>query len=108
MISKKVSIGKVSNRGGPGRAQVLIQHWRWLQVNGTKQQAASCKQQAASLTRKNYNDIGYYKIKKARKYEQTKNFDKSLALARAARLKLQATSRKLQATSGKLDKKKLQ
>ena len=34
-----------------------MQHWRWLQVNGTKQQAASCKRQAlASLTRKNYND----------------------------------------------------
>ena len=27
---------------------ILINHWRWLQVNGTKQQAASCKLQAAS------------------------------------------------------------
>ena len=53
----------MSNKGGPGRAQVLIQHWRWLQVNGTKQQAASCKRQAASLTRKNYNVIKSYKLK---------------------------------------------
>jgi len=36
---------------------ILINHWRWLQVNGTKQQAASCKLQAASLTRKNYRSI---------------------------------------------------
>jgi hypothetical protein len=37
---------------------VLINHWRWLEANGYKQQAASCKRQAASLTRKHYNDIG--------------------------------------------------
>jgi len=53
----------MSNKGGLERAQVLIQHWRWLQVNGTKQQAASCKRQAASLTRKNYNVIKSYKLK---------------------------------------------
>ena len=46
------------------REKILIEHWRWLQVNGTKQQAASCKQQAASLTRKNYNVIGVYRRKK--------------------------------------------
>ena len=40
---------------------ILINHWRWLQANGTKQQAASCKRQAASLTRKYYNDIQDYK-----------------------------------------------
>jgi len=40
-----------------------------------------------------------------RNYEQTKNFNKSLALARSQRL--QATSRKLQASSRKLDKKAL-
>ena len=39
------------------RQKILIEHWRWLQVNGTKQQAASCKRQAASLTRKNYRII---------------------------------------------------
>jgi hypothetical protein len=43
------------------RQKILIEHWRWLQVNGSKQQAASCKQQAASLTRKNYNVIQEYK-----------------------------------------------
>jgi len=53
----------MSNKGGLERARVLIQHWRWLQVNGTKQQAASCKRQAASLTRKNYNVIKSYKLK---------------------------------------------
>jgi hypothetical protein len=43
--------------------QMLINHWRWLQANGYKQQAASCKRQAASLTRKNYNVIKSYKLK---------------------------------------------
>jgi hypothetical protein len=52
-----------SRGGGPERALILVQHWRWLQVNGTKQQAASCKRQAASLTRKHYNDIVSYKLK---------------------------------------------
>jgi hypothetical protein len=47
----------MSNKGGPGRAQVLIHHWRWLEANGYKQQATSCKLQAASLTRKYYNVI---------------------------------------------------
>ena len=45
------------------RQKILIEHWRWLQVNGSKQQAASCKRQAASLTRKNYNVIGIYRRK---------------------------------------------
>ena len=44
--------------------QMLINHWRWLEANGYKQQAASCKRQAASLTRKNYNVIGVYRRKK--------------------------------------------
>jgi len=57
----------MSNRGGPGRAQVLIHHWRWLEANGYKPQAASCKRQAASLTRKHYNDI--QEIKGERNYE---------------------------------------
>jgi hypothetical protein len=55
---------KMSNRGGPERALILVQHWRWLEANGYKQQAASCKRQAASLTRKNYNVIGVYRRKK--------------------------------------------
>jgi hypothetical protein len=43
---------------------ILINHWRWLEANGYKQQAASCKRQAASLTRKNYNVIGESRRKK--------------------------------------------
>jgi hypothetical protein len=39
---------------------ILINHWRWLEANGYKKEAASCKLQAASLTRKNYNVIGKY------------------------------------------------
>ena len=41
---------------------ILIHHWRWLEANGYKRQAASCKRQASSLTRKHYNDIVSYKI----------------------------------------------
>ena len=52
-----------SRGGGPERALILVQHWRWLEANGYKQQAASCKRQAASLTRKHYNDIKSYKLK---------------------------------------------
>jgi hypothetical protein len=40
---------------------VFIHHWRWLEANGYKKEAASCKQQAASLTRLKYNDILQYK-----------------------------------------------
>tara|TARA_R100001079_G_scaffold53506_1_gene27340 strand:- start:281 stop:484 length:204 start_codon:yes stop_codon:yes gene_type:complete len=50
-------------RRGSESIKILINHWRWLQANGYKRQAASCKQQAASLTRKHYNDIGIYNIK---------------------------------------------
>jgi len=50
-------------RRGSESIKILINHWRWLQANGYKRQAASCKQQAASLTRKNYNVIGIYNSK---------------------------------------------
>jgi len=46
---------------------VLINHWRWLEANGYKKEASSCKRQAASLTRKNYNDIVSYKLKENKK-----------------------------------------
>jgi hypothetical protein len=36
---------------------IFINHWRWLEANGYKKEAASCKRQAASLTRLRYNDI---------------------------------------------------
>tara|TARA_R100000654_G_scaffold61895_1_gene88837 strand:+ start:612 stop:782 length:171 start_codon:yes stop_codon:yes gene_type:complete len=45
------------SRRGSESIRVLISHWRWLEANGYKQQAASCKLQAASLTRKHYRII---------------------------------------------------
>jgi hypothetical protein len=50
--------------------QMLINHWRWLEANGYKQQAASCKRQAASLTRKNYRII---KEVESRNYESKRS-----------------------------------
>jgi len=51
-------------RNGSESIRVLINHWRWLEANGYKQQAASCKRQVSSLTRKNYNVIGESRRKK--------------------------------------------
>ena len=55
----------MSRRPGWAMTQVYIQHARWLEDQGPsyKQQAASCKLQAASLTRQNYNVIVSYKRK---------------------------------------------
>ncbi len=55
----------MSRRPGPAMARVYLQHWRWLLDQGPsyKHQAASCKRQAASLTRLNYNVIVSYKLK---------------------------------------------
>ena len=53
----------MSRRPGVQRQKILVHHWRWLEANGYKPQAASCKLQAASLTRQNYNVIVSYKIK---------------------------------------------
>jgi len=50
-------------RKGSENIKVLINHWRWLEANGYKRQAASCKQQAASLTRKHYRIIKEYENK---------------------------------------------
>jgi hypothetical protein len=50
-------------RPGLPMQKIFIQHARWLEANGYKQQATSCKLQAASLTRKNYNVIGVYRRK---------------------------------------------
>ena len=52
-----------TNRAGSESVQILLHHWRWLEANGYKHQAASAKRQAASLTRKNYNVIKSYKLK---------------------------------------------
>ena len=39
---------------------IFIHHWHWLRDNGYKKEAASCKRQAASLTRKEYRIIREY------------------------------------------------
>jgi hypothetical protein len=46
-------------------AKVYLGHARWLKDQGPsyKHQAASCKRQAASLTRLNYNVIVSYNLK---------------------------------------------
>jgi hypothetical protein len=56
----------MSRRPGRGMQKVYIGHLRWLQEQGPsyKQQAASCKLQAASLTRDLYCVIGYSRRKK--------------------------------------------
>jgi hypothetical protein len=53
-----------SSRAGSESIPILIGHWRWLKDQGPsyKLQAASCKRQAASLTRQHYKDIVSYKI----------------------------------------------
>jgi len=52
-----------TNRAGSESIQILLHHWRWLMANGYKKEASSCKRQAASLTRENYNVIQSYKLK---------------------------------------------
>jgi hypothetical protein len=53
------------HRAGSESVRILLHHWRWLMDQGPsyKHQATSCKLQAASLTRKNYNVITSYKLK---------------------------------------------
>ena len=55
----------MSRRPGWAMTQVYVQHARWLEDQGPsyKHQAASCKRQAASLTRLNYNVIVSYNLK---------------------------------------------
>jgi hypothetical protein len=54
----------MSRRKGFQSITALVNHWRWLVDQGPsyKLQAASCKRQAASLTRQYYNDTVSYKI----------------------------------------------
>jgi len=51
---------------GPEYNKILINHWRWLKDQGPSytHQAASCKLQAASLTRRLYGVIGESRRKK--------------------------------------------
>jgi len=53
-------IYETNNNHGPEYNKILINHWRWLEDQGPsyKQQASSCKLQAASLTRRLYGVIG--------------------------------------------------
>ena len=53
------------SRAGSESIPILIGHWRWLEAQGPsyKQQATSCKRQAASLTRQYYKVITSYKLK---------------------------------------------
>ena len=53
------------HRAGSESVRILLHDWRWLMDQGPsyKHQATSCKLQAASLTRKNYNVITSYKLK---------------------------------------------
>mgnify|MGYP000442042988 CR=1 FL=1 len=51
---------------------VLINHWRWLEANGYKKEAASCKRQVASLTRRLYGVIGESRRKDYAKKEKNK------------------------------------
>jgi|TARA_S200000501_G_C20591763_1_gene641853 hypothetical protein len=53
----------MSRQPGAQSIKILVNHWRWLSANGYKKEAASCKRQASSLTRKNYNVIVSYKLK---------------------------------------------
>ena len=52
--------------------RVLLIHADWLRDNGYKLQATSARAQAASLTRKFYCRIGYYKKGKI-KYENKRS-----------------------------------
>ena len=55
----------MSRRQGSESIAALVNHWRWLKDQGPsyKLQAASCKRQAASLTRQHYKDIVSYNLK---------------------------------------------
>jgi len=48
-----------SSRAGSESVQILLHHWRWLLDQGPsyKQQAASCKRQAASLNLSHFRMI---------------------------------------------------
>ena len=65
MVSQRLKPMSKINRSGSESTQILVNHWRWLRDQGPcyKQQAASCKRQAASLTRQHYSDIVSYKLK---------------------------------------------
>ena len=72
-MKKKKKMKRINISGGPEKARILVHHWRWLVANGYEKEAASCKLQAASLTRLNYNVITSYKIKEKELCKQKKH-----------------------------------
>jgi hypothetical protein len=61
------------NAAGPAMVRVLLLHADWLWDYGLKLQAASCRAQAASLTRKYYSSMRYYRRKKHEYKRSEKN-----------------------------------
>ena len=70
----------MSRQPGHATYKILIEHWRWLEDQGPsyKHQAASCKLQAASLTRRLYNDILQYKGERYAKKRSKKNYRRAV------------------------------
>jgi hypothetical protein len=62
---------KNNNASGPAMVRVLLLHSDWLRDNGYKLQATSARAQAASLTRKYYCSMRYYRRKK-HEYKRSK------------------------------------
>ena len=61
------------NAAGPAMVRVLLLHADWLGDYGLKLQAASCRAQAASLTRKYYCSMRYYRRKNYENKRSKKN-----------------------------------
>ena len=55
----------MSRQPGAQSIKILVNHWRWLEANGYEQEAASCKRQATSLTRRQYRIIKDYENKRS-------------------------------------------
>ena len=64
---------KNNNASGPAMVRVLLIHADWLWDYGLKLQAASCRAQAASLTRKYYCSMRYYRRKQNENKRSKKN-----------------------------------
>tara|TARA_R110002072_G_scaffold108773_1_gene235731 strand:- start:50 stop:217 length:168 start_codon:yes stop_codon:yes gene_type:complete len=55
----------MSRQPGDPTIKIFLRHVEWLRAQGSsyKHQAASCKRQASSLTRLNYDKVKTYKMK---------------------------------------------
>ena len=56
---------KMSRKQGAQSIRILVNHWRWLEANGYKKEASSCKRQASRLTRKQYRIIKEYENRRS-------------------------------------------